>query len=46
MGSATREAIDRKARFAGNGPALVKRPNAASDAEKLTVPVNIKLKEY
>ena len=30
-GSASREAVDRKARLAGNGPILVKRCNAASD---------------
>ncbi len=30
-GSASRKAVDRKARLAGNGPVLVKRRNEASD---------------
>ena len=29
MGSASREAVDRKARLAGNGPVLAKRRNTA-----------------
>ena len=31
MGSASGEAVSRKARLAGNGPVLVKRRNAADD---------------